>query len=106
MMEVKKLDRQELEDMTGTTGGAVIEFYADWCGPCKMMAPVLEEVAQERNDLLFGKVNVDEEATAAQKYGISSVPTVLIFRGGMQWGQIVGLVGKSKVQSALREAGL
>ena len=82
------------------------DFYADWCGPCKMMAPVLEEVAQERNDLLFGKVNVDEEATAAQKYGISSVPTVLIFRGGKQSGQIVGLVGKSKVQSALREAGL
>ena len=60
----------------------LVDFYADWCGPCRMLAPVIEEIAQERSDLKVVKVNVDDADAVAARYGVMSIPTVILFEGG------------------------
>ncbi|MBQ7384430.1 MAG: thioredoxin [Clostridia bacterium] len=76
---------------------AVVDFYADWCGPCKMFAPVFEELANEKEDVVFGKVNVDEAPALAQRFGVMSIPTVIVLKNGIQTAQNVGLAGKAKI---------
>lgn len=61
---------------------AIVDFYADWCGPCKMMIPVLEELSSSRSEIVVGKVNVDKLQALAQRYGVMSIPTLLLFKGG------------------------
>jgi thioredoxin 1 len=80
----------------------LVDFYADWCGPCKMIAPLLEEVAQEATDARVVKVNVDDNPQLAARYGISSIPSLLVFKDGEVVGQQVGLVNKSQLKSMLQ----
>lgn len=68
----------------------LVDFYADWCGPCRMLAPVIEEIAQERSDLKVVKVNVDDADAVAARYGVMSIPTVILFEGGQAAHQLVG----------------
>lgn len=79
------------EVMNGT---AVVDFWASWCGPCRMLAPVIEELAEERPDVKFFKVNVDEESDLAAAFGISSIPTVIRFDDGKIVSRHLGYVGK------------
>ena len=73
----------------------LVDFWAEWCGPCKMLAPLLDEIAGEQTDKLkIVKVNVDNEQALAQKFGIVSIPTLLLFKGGVVKEQIVGLAPK------------
>jgi len=76
---------------------AVVDFYADWCGPCKMFAPVFEELAGENSDAVFAKVNVDNEEDIAIKYGVMSIPTVVVLKNGNEIARNVGLAGKQKI---------
>ncbi len=104
-MKVRKLSAEALEEEIQVKDRiSVIDFYADWCGPCKMLAPLMEELADEMEDVFFGKVNVDEEETAARKYGITSVPGILIFCGGKKLSSSVGFAGKEPLVAAIREA--
>lgn len=84
----------------------VVDFWAPWCGPCLMMAPTVEQFAQEKaGNLKVVKVNVDQNTNLAAQYGIMSIPTFLIFSGGKPVGQVVGMMGKdafaAKVEAAL-----
>jgi thioredoxin 1 len=79
----------------------LVDFYADWCGPCKMIAPVLEELASETTDAKIVKVNVDEHPQLAGRYGISSIPSLLIFQGGEVVDEHVGLANKAQLRSML-----
>ena len=72
-------------------GVTVVDFYADWCGPCKMLGPVLESLSQELTDVKFVKVNVDDEMDLAQEYGIMSIPAVFLFKNGEAVAQSIGL---------------
>ncbi|PAW79856.1 MAG: thioredoxin [Verrucomicrobia bacterium Tous-C9LFEB] len=73
----------------------LVDFWAEWCGPCKMIAPLLDEISAEQGDKLkIVKVNVDNEQALAQKFGIVSIPTLLLFKGGVVKEQIVGLAPK------------
>ncbi len=73
----------------------LIDFWAEWCGPCKMVAPILEEVAQERSGVVkIGKVNVDHNTSLASRFGIQAIPTMLIFENGEVKEQIVGFNSK------------
>ena len=73
----------------------IVDFWAEWCGPCKMIAPLLDEVARENPDKVkIVKVNVDQEQELAQQYGISSIPTLLFFKGGTVSDQVVGSLPK------------
>ena len=70
----------------------LVDFYADWCGPCRMLAPVIEEIAQERSDLKVVKVNVDDADAVAARYGVMSIPTVLLLEDGKEIDRKVGVM--------------
>ncbi len=75
----------------------LVDFYADWCGPCKMMAPVVDQIAEENNDIKVGKINVDDEQDLAAKYGVMSIPTIGFFKGGDIVDKSVGAKPKSEL---------
>lgn len=80
----------------------LVDFYADWCGPCKMMSPVVEEVSDEMPDVKVCKINIDEEMDLAQKYGVMSIPTFISFNGGEIRGKQIGAVPKSALVDLLK----
>jgi len=73
----------------------LVDFYADWCGPCKMMAPVIDELAAERTDIKFCKLDVDAATQVAQTYRVMSIPTFIVFKGGEVHKKAVGAIQKS-----------
>ena len=75
----------------------LLDFWATWCGPCQMIAPTIHEISEEREDIVVGKVNVDEEMQLAMRFGISSIPTFLLFKDGKLVNQAVGLLPKASV---------
>ena len=80
----------------------LVDFWAEWCGPCHMITPVVEEIANERQDIKVAKLNVDESAEIAAAYGIMSIPTLIIFRNGEPAAQIVGVQPKEAILNILR----
>lgn len=84
-------------------GSTVVDFFADWCGPCKMLGPVLEELAGENTDVKFVKVNVDEESEVAAQYGIMSIPAVYFFKDGEVVANSIGFKPKDAMQSFIDE---
>ena len=80
---------------------ALVDFYADWCGPCKMVAPIIEEIANERSDISVGKINVDESVGIAMEYNVVSIPTMIIFKDGKEASRIVGYTPKEEILEAL-----
>ena len=80
----------------------LVDFWATWCGPCKMLAPIIEEIANENDSIKVGKVNVDEEQELAVKYGIMSIPTVLAFKDGKLVNTSVGYCSKEKLEALLQ----
>ncbi|WP_206915784.1 thioredoxin [Alicyclobacillus suci] len=82
----------------------LVDFWAAWCGPCKMMAPVLEELSNEtKGKLTVAKLNVDENPTTASKYGIMSIPTMIVFKNGKPVKQLVGYMPKGQLLSQLTD---
>jgi thioredoxin 1 len=79
----------------------LIDFWAAWCGPCKMVSPVIEEIANERDDIKVCKINIDEEQHLAMQYGIMSIPTMMVFSEGKPVKKVVGAVPKSEIEKAL-----
>lgn len=75
----------------------LVDFWATWCGPCRMIAPVIEEIAEEQDDIIVGKVNVDENPELCQKYGIVSIPTLIAFKDGKIIGQKLGAIPKANI---------
>jgi thioredoxin 1 len=100
---VVTLSTQNFEQEVGKSVAPVlVDFWAEWCGPCKMIAPLLDEIADEKaGKLKVGKVNVDENQELATKFGIRAIPTLLIFKGGQVKEQIVGMTGKKDLEKKL-----
>ena len=84
-------------------GIAVVDFFATWCGPCKMLAPVFEEVANETPNAKFFKVDIDESLDIARQFSVSTVPTVIIFRNGEPIERLVGFMPKENLASKIKE---
>ena len=82
-------------------GTVLVVFWATWCGPCRMLSPIVDEVASERPDVKVGKINVDEQPELAQQFGIMSIPTLLVFKNGEKVQESVGLIPKEKVEALL-----
>ncbi|HEX6713948.1 MAG TPA: thioredoxin [Thermoleophilaceae bacterium] len=82
----------------------LVDFWAPWCGPCRIIAPHLEELDNEREDLTVVKMNVDENPETAAKYGIMSIPTLLLFKNGQVAKQVVGALPKARLQQELEPA--
>jgi len=81
----------------------LVDFWAPWCGPCKMLEPTVDEVANEMSDIVVGKVNIDEQSGLAQRYSVMSVPTLLFFKGGQVMDQMVGVQDKASITTKLNE---
>ena len=84
------------------SGVALVDFYADWCGPCRMVSPIVDEIARENADIVVGKVNVDESADLASRFGVMSIPTLIVFKDGRESARIVGYKPKSAILEALK----
>jgi thioredoxin 1 len=84
----------------------VVDFWAAWCGPCRVMSPILEELSEERDDLRVVKVDVDANQQVAARYGVLSMPTFMVFRDGAPVGQIVGSRPKKRLLADLEALGL
>lgn len=82
-------------------GTVLVDFWATWCGPCRMLSPIVDEVASERPDVKVGKINVDEQPELAQQFGIMSIPTLLVFKNGEKVQESVGLIPKEKVEDLI-----
>ena len=84
-------------------GKSVVDFWAPWCGPCRMIAPVIEQLASERRDIRFGKMNVDENPQTASSFGVHGIPLLVFFKDGVETGRVVGAVPKGQIEAAIRQ---
>ena len=101
------LDQQnfktEVEDFSGVV---LVDFFADWCGPCRIQGPIIDELAQENKDdnVKVAKLNVDDNQPLAQKFGVMSIPTLIIFKNGQVVEQLVGVYQKNRLQDKIQKA--
>ena len=96
-MKVQIINKANFDEIVSSGKTVLVDFYADWCGPCRMLKPILEDVAKEREDIIVGKVNVDEEDYLASKYGVFSIPTLIVFKNGEIVNQASGARPKAQV---------
>ncbi len=102
-MALIKVNEQNFKDeIINKNGTAIVDFYADWCGPCKMVAPILAEIAEEKPEITVGKINVDESPMLASQFGVESIPTIIAFRNGLPIGKIIGYRPKSDILEMLK----
>ena len=97
-----KITNKEFEDIIANDNITLIDFYADWCGPCKALSPIIDQVAQEAVGVTVGKVNVDDERDLAMKYRVRSIPTMIIFKGGKEIERLVGLLPKEQILEKIK----
>ena len=82
------------ETVNGSSKPVVVDFWAEWCGPCKKIAPILEEIASERDDVSIAKINVDDNPDIAMKFNVMSIPTMIVFNDGEVAGRVTGALSK------------
>ena len=100
-MAVIKVNKDNFDSVKNSDKKVLIDFYADWCGPCRMVSPIVDEIAEERADILVGKINVDESPELAMQFGIVSIPTLIVMEKGEIVNKMVGARPKSEILSAL-----
>ena len=99
---LKQLDEKNFEnEVISNPETTLVDFYADWCGPCQMLSPIIEEIANDKANYNIGKVNVDKNQNLAAKYNIMSIPTLIIFKNGKEHSRMIGVQSKEKLLSAL-----
>lgn len=103
-MEILHLTKDNFDETINGGKTVMVDFWASWCGPCRMLAPILEEVAGEMTDenIVIAKVDVDKEQELAERFQVMTIPTVLVFRKGKAQEKSVGLVDKEKLMSMIK----
>jgi thioredoxin 1 len=89
------------EQVLGSEQAVLVDFWAEWCGPCHAIAPVLDQIAEERSDLKVVKLNIDEQPAVAQRYGVMSIPTLILFKDGEPAAAAVGAMPKTMLEERL-----
>ncbi len=99
---IKVSDENFEQEVLNSNIPVLVDFYADWCGPCKMLSPVVDEVAKENDDIKVVKVNVDESQNTAIKYQVMSIPTLVVIKNGNEVNRSVGLIDKQEVLNLVK----
>ena len=100
-MSVTTVTKENFKAFTQAEKPVLLDFWASWCGPCRMVGPVVEEIARERTDVAVGKVNVDEEMELAMQFGVSSIPTLVVLKNGQTVARAVGYRPKAEIEKLL-----
>ena len=100
-MAVLSVNKDNFEAVKNGDKRVLLDFYADWCGPCRMVAPIIHEIAEERGDIVVGKINVDECPELAVQFGIVSIPTIIVMANGEIVNKMVGARPKSEILAAI-----
>ncbi len=103
-MSVLSLKQSNFSTVLESERPVLIDFYADWCGPCRMVSPIVDELASEHPEYLVAKVNVDEEDALAAQFGVTSIPTLVVMKGGRVVSQSAGYRPKAQILSLLEQA--
>jgi thioredoxin 1 len=102
MTMIGEVTEQDFQQKVLDGTAVLVDFWAEWCGPCHMIAPVVEDIANEKGEALkVAKLNIDENPGTAQRYGVMSIPTLILFKDGQETARIVGAQGKERILAQL-----
>lgn len=96
-MSVVSFNKDDLENVKNSGKIILLDFYADWCGPCRMLSPVVDEFAEENPDFVVGKINVDKEPELSKEFGVSSIPLLVVMKDGKILNKSVGAKSKQQI---------
>lgn len=99
---IKELTTENFKEEVASEQKTLVDFWASWCGPCKMLSPIVDEIAETATDFKVGKVNVDEQIDIAREFSIAAIPTLLVFQNGKVINKSVGLLTKDEVLDLLK----
>ena len=100
-MSVISVNKENFEEIKNSQKTVLLDFYADWCGPCRMVAPIIDEIGAEREDIIVGKINVDNEPELALSFSVATIPTLVVLKDGRVENQISGARPKAQILSLL-----
>ena len=98
---VQKIGKDNFEQSINSEKLVIVDFFAEWCGPCKMLAPILDELSEENDDIEIYKINVDDEPDLAKRFSVSSIPTLVSFKSGGEHNRLVGVRSKDAILEEL-----
>lgn len=96
-MSVLNINKNNFNEVKNSEKTVLLDFYADWCGPCRIVSPIVDEIAEENPQYLVGKINVDEQEELAQEFGVVSIPTLVVLKGGKVVNQVSGARPKPQI---------
>lgn len=102
-MSVITVTKSNFEEIKNSEKRVLLDFYADWCGPCRMVSPIVDEIAEERNDIVVGKINVDNEPELAGQFEVFTIPTLVVLSGGEVINQTSGARPKAQILALLED---
>lgn len=91
------------QEVIGAEKPVLVDFWAEWCMPCRMLSPVVDELAEERGDVRVGKINVDEQPELASRFGVMSIPTLIVFKNGEAVRRSVGVIPRAKIEELIAD---
>ena len=100
-MALIKVTKENFEEIKASDKPVLIDFYAEWCGPCRMVAPIVNKIADEHPEYVIGKVNVDEEGELAKAFGVMSIPTLVVLKGGQLVNKAIGSKNEAQILQLL-----
>ena len=102
-MSVIKVTKENFESVKSGEKKVLLDFYADWCGPCRMVSPIVDQIAEERDDIVVGKINVDDDPELASAFGVFSIPTLVVLKNGEVLNQASGARPKPQILALLED---
>ena len=100
-MSVLKVTKENFDEVKSSEKPVLLDFYADWCGPCRIVSPVVDEIAEECDDIVVGKINVDDDPELAQAFGVMSIPTLVVLKNGEVTNKASGARPKAQILALL-----
>ena len=101
-MAVINVTKENFDEVKNSEKTVLLDFYADWCGPCKMVSPMVDQIAEEHPEYVVGKVNVDDEDELSESFGVMSIPTLVVLKGGEVAQKSVGVIPKEQILNLLK----